>query len=562
MIKKHWAGIVASLVVFLLFLTSLAAFNRVHTTGAFEVPLLNWFAVSGMSVTWGLLFDSLSTLMFTMITGVAFLIHVYSIGYMADDDNRARFFWYLNLFVFFMVILVLSDNFLGMFVGWEGVGLCSYLLIGFWSNNRSYLTAAKKAFVMNRIGDLGFILGLLVMFLTFGSVQFSEVFSLVQQVPANDIALILITFLLFVGVTGKSAQLPLFTWLPDAMAGPTPVSALIHAATMVTAGIYMIARSSALYELAPQVLTIVMWVGVATAVVGAVIALRQSDIKKVLAYSTVSQLGFMVASLGAGATFPALFHMVTHAFFKALLFLGAGSVIHGMGGEQDMYKMGGLKRDMPLTFSVFLVGALALSGCPPFSGFFSKDAILLAVHHASPIAFYTLIGVSILTAIYVARMVFLVFFGSQRSDTHAHESPAVMTVPLVVLAVLAAGAGFYHPELELIMLGGTVILLALIWGLTYPRYAVKAVDDRCDQFLSFDLVYHALIVTPILASGRLIHSFFDRDIIDNTAGGFGELISGLGQSLRSLHSGSIGFYLWMITAYVAVFLIGFSIWPF
>ena len=562
MIKKYWSGIAASLVVFCLFLVSISVFLRVYQTGPFESYLFNWFSVGDFSVSWGLLFDTLSALMFMMVTGVGFLIHIYSIGYMHDDPNRGRFFWYLNLFIFFMLTLVLSNNFLSMFVGWEGVGLCSYLLIGFWSSNKDYLIAAKKAFVMNRIGDLGFILGLLVMILTFGSVQFGIVFSQAGLLPIGHISVVLIAILLFVGATGKSAQLPLFTWLPDAMAGPTPVSALIHAATMVTAGIYMIARSHAIYALAPDVLTVVLWVGVATAVVGAIIALRQSDIKKVLAYSTVSQLGFMVAALGAGGTHAALFHMVTHAFFKALLFLAAGSVIHGMGGEQNMYKMGGLRKLQPITFAVFLVGALALSGCPPFSGFFSKDAILLAIYQVSPWAFGVLIGVSVLTAIYVARLVFLVFFGPLRSDVHVHESPLIMTIPLVFLAVLAATAGIYHPEFEWVMVIITVSALAMIWWVTYSRYAVQVKDDRSDGFMSLDVVYSAVIVRPILVIARGLSTVMDQIVLDTAAKELGQTVVQSGESLRRMQSGSIGFYLWMITASVAVILIGLSIWPF
>ncbi len=562
MVKPYWSGILASIVVFCLFTLSVLAWSHVHVHGAFEVSVLKWFSSGSLSVSWGLLFDSLSTLMLVMITGVGFLIHVYSIGYMHHDADRGRFFWYLNLFVFFMLILVLSNNYLGMFVGWEGVGLCSYLLIGFWSSNRNYLVAAKKAFVMNRIGDLGFILGIIVMILTFGSVQFSTVFSLAHQLPVGELSIVLITFLLFVGATGKSAQLPLFTWLPDAMAGPTPVSALIHAATMVTSGIYMIARSSALYVLAPTVLTIVMWVGVATAVMGALIALRQSDIKKVLAYSTVSQLGYMVSSLGAGGTSEALFHMVTHAFFKALLFLAAGSVIHGMSGEQNMYRMGGLRKLQPITFAVFLIGALALSGCPPFSGFFSKDAILLAVQHVSPVAFYILLGVSILTAFYVSRLVFLVFFGQLRSDADVHESPLVMTIPLVVLAILSAVAGFYHPEINIVILVGTLAVLGVILGVTYSRYAIKATNDHSDGFLSLDVAYRLIVVRPIFAFGKGLSVVSDRMILDNVAGTLAEVVTDCGNALRRLHSGSIGFYLWVMTISVAVILVGLVIWPF
>ena len=336
----------------------------------FSIPLLSWFHTGAMSGSLSFWVDPLSLWMCLMITGVGTLIHIYSIGYMKDDERFNSFFSYLNLFVFFMLILVLADSYICMFAGWEGVGLCSYLLIGFWYENQSYNNAAKKAFIMNRVGDLGFLLAILVLLSHLGSTQFGVVFA---QVPFMSPEIITtVSLFLLIGAIGKSAQLPLYTWLPDAMAGPTPVSALIHAATMVTAGIYMIARSHLLFMLSPTTSTLVIGIGLGTALLGALIALAQRDIKKILAYSTMSQLGFMMATLGFGAYTTALFHMTTHAFFKALLFLAAGNVIHSLHGEQNIFKMGGLKKVLPFTFTVFLVGTLAIIGCPPFSGFFSK----------------------------------------------------------------------------------------------------------------------------------------------------------------------------------------------
>ncbi|MEK7298297.1 MAG: NADH-quinone oxidoreductase subunit L, partial [Candidatus Margulisiibacteriota bacterium] len=377
-VTKRWAGTLACATVGLAFLTILKLFWEVKVHGSFVVNVWEWFRVAGLSFSFSFLIDPLSVWMGLIVTGVGFLIHLYSIGYMQDDPDFNRFFSYLNLFVFFMLFLVFSDSYLGLFIGWEGVGLCSYLLIGFWYDNPAYHAAAKKAFLMNRIGDLGFILGILVMVLTFGTTSYLEIFRLAPLLGMASPILTLITLLFFVGATGKSAQFPLYTWLPDAMAGPTPVSALIHAATMVIAGIYMIARSHVLYTFSPFTMDVVIVVGTVTAIVGGLIALGQTDIKKVLAYSTVSQLGMMVVALGLGAYSVALFHMTTHAFFKALLFLSAGSVIHALGGEQDMTRMGGLRRLLPVTSSVFLVGILAIVGFPPLSGFFSKDAILIA----------------------------------------------------------------------------------------------------------------------------------------------------------------------------------------
>ncbi len=427
------------------------------------VDLFTWISTftgtsSTLNVTVAYQVDQLSILMTLIVTGVGFLIHVYSIGYMHGDKGFWRFFAYLNLFIFAMLNLVLADNFLLMFLGWEGVGLCSYLLIGFWyekkfdvggykSGTSTTGDAAKKAFIVNRIGDFGFILGMLLIFQTFGSLRFDAVFSGAELMSVGNETALWITLLLFLGATGKSAQIPLFVWLPDAMAGPTPVSALIHAATMVTAGVYMVARCSILFALAPTTLQIVAIVGALTAVFAATIGLVQNDIKKILAYSTVSQLGYMFMAMGVAAFSAGIFHLTTHAFFKALLFLGSGAVIHAMHGEQDIQKMGGLKKYLPTTYRTFLVGAIAISGIVPFAGFFSKDEILwkaFSSEHGS-VALW-LVGVigAAMTAFYMFRLVILTFEGERRfaHDVHPHEAPITMTIPLVILAFLSLVGGF------------------------------------------------------------------------------------------------------------------------
>ncbi len=405
------------------------------------------------SVGWGFLLDPLSAVMVLFVTGIGFLIHVYSIGYMAHEDGYYRFFAYLNLFMFSMLTLILGGNYLMMFIGWEGVGLCSYLLIGFYINKQSAGNAAKKAFVANRVGDWGLSIGIMTIFFTLGTLEFTgvreAVFAGVEAGTFNvgDPVFILIGLALFIGATGKSAQIPLYVWLPDAMEGPTPVSALIHAATMVTAGVYMLARSNFIYQLAPEAMMVVAVVGALTALLAATIALVQNDIKKVLAYSTVSQLGYMVMAIGVGAFAVAIFHVMTHAFFKALLFLGSGSVIHAMHHEQDMRKMGALKDKIPVTFWTMAVGTVAIAGIPPLAGFFSKDEILyrtLTNPQGSAVLYAIGLAVAGLTAFYMFRMLFMTFFGESNVDPHVHphESPAVMTVPLVILAIGSVTAGW------------------------------------------------------------------------------------------------------------------------
>ncbi len=460
-LSKGAVGVIASLVILASFAISLVVFLNVRKEG-FNTQVISYFdfiTIGKLHIPFAFQIDQLTSVFLLIITGVGFLIHVYSTSYMHDENNSdfARYFAYLNLFVFSMLILVLGANYVIMFIGWEGVGLCSYLLIGYWFKNINYTNAAKKAFIMNRIGDLGFLLGIFWLINAFGTVSYTELFNaqdgLIAAISVPDTKnLVAISLLLFVGAMGKSAQIPLYTWLPDAMAGPTPVSALIHAATMVTAGIYMIARSNLLYSLAPSTMTVVAITGLATAVFAATIALKQNDIKKVLAYSTVSQLGYMFLGLGVGAYTGAVFHVMTHAFFKALLFLGAGSVIHAMGGEQDIRNMGGLSKKMKITYGTFLIGCIAIAGIPPFSGFFSKDEILAASFSANPAYYIIGLGGALLTAYYMFRLLAMTFSGNFRGthdqEHHLHESPSPITFPLIVLAFLSIVGGFVGiPEL-------------------------------------------------------------------------------------------------------------------
>ncbi len=596
-----FAGILASALVLGSFIVSLLLFFN-FTGEAQVVHLFTWIDSFNLSVPFSFLIDQISLVMLLIVTGVGFLIHLYSIGYMKGDDGFARFFSYLNLFIFFMLILVLGSNYVVLFTGWEGVGLCSYLLIGFWFKNPEYNKAANKAFIMNRIGDLGFLLGIILIFMTFGSLSFDKVFGSAGSIPDNQPVIIAITLLLFIGAMGKSAQIPLYTWLPDAMAGPTPVSALIHAATMVTAGIYMVVRSNILYSIAPATLGFVAFIGGATAIFAASIALKQTDIKKVLAYSTVSQLGFMFAALGAGAYATALFHVTTHAFFKALLFLAAGSVIHAVSGEQDVRKMGGLRKKLPLTFAVFMIGTLAISGIPPLSGFFSKDEILAKVYVQSPLLFIVLALSSVLTAVYMFRLLFLTFFGnfrgSHEQEHHIHESPAVMTLPLVALAILSTLGGFLGipalfsenhllkswlgPALsspsamlqtepshafEWTLIISSLVLLSLIIFLTYRKYVVSASIPSSDTdkmglvtktiFNKYyvDELYQIMFVKPLHLLGSFSHRVFDTKVID----GFIILINRSvlfgSQTLRKIQTGNAGFYVFaMVFGIIAILL--------
>jgi NADH-quinone oxidoreductase subunit L len=545
--------------------------------------------------------------LFDWISVGSLLIHIYSIGYMHHDENVGKFFSFLNLFVFSMLILVLGANFVILFIGWEGVGLCSYLLIGFWNKNTSYNNAAKKAFIINRVGDLGFLLGIFLMYLTFNSVQYAEVFqkaSLGQFGTYGVGVCTAITLLLFVGAMGKSAQLPLYTWLPDAMAGPTPVSALIHAATMVTAGIYLVLRSNVLFTLAPQTLEVVGIIGLATALFAATIGLAQNDIKKVLAYSTVSQLGYMFLALGVMGYTSSFFHVLTHAFFKALLFLGAGSVIHAMSNEQDMRRMGGLRKALPITFLTMLIGCLVISGIPPFAGFFSKDEILSHVYEHSKVMWAIGVFTSFLTAFYMFRLLFLTFFGEFRGTEeqrhHLHESPASMTLPLIVLAVLSAVGGFMgapmfvgkhfladylapiftyskqilpaafttEPEhsTELMLMGISVLVAVIGIVLAYVQYVARAqrpAEDDAQRSAPENLVYHkyyidelynTLIVKPVMALSTGLYKFVENGIIDPIANGVGRVTLAGGRALRYVQTGSVETYLILMVIGIVLIL--------
>jgi NADH-quinone oxidoreductase subunit L len=560
----------------------------------------NWITVADFSAAFAFVLDPLSSIMLLIITGVGFLIHVYSIGYMHDDAGFNRFFSYLNLFVFFMLVLVLASNYLFMFVGWEGVGLCSYLLIGFWNKNHEYNNAANKAFIMNRIGDLGLLLGIFLIVINFGSLEYDSVFSHTESVDTTTVTWI--TTLLFIGAMGKSAQIPLYTWLPDAMAGPTPVSALIHAATMVTAGVYMVARNSILYSLSPFSSDLVLVVGACTALFAASIALRQNDIKKILAYSTVSQLGLMFVALGVGAYSAGIFHMATHAFFKALLFLGAGSVIHAIGGEQDLKRMGGLKKHLPVTYITFLIGVLAISGIPPLAGFFSKDEILAHAfaHSPVPVAWAVTLIASLLTVFYMFRLFYLTFFGEPRISNeaagHIHDAPKSMAVPLMALASLSIVGGFINvPEslwgnewlsdylspvlasplsesqvslshaAEYSLMGVVLLLTAVMIFIAYRRYVVSgSVPVEPEQLTGVkkiiahkyyvDEIYEFLIVKPLFLLSKLFGKVVEEGAIDRAVNFSGQFVVGSSRVLRRLQSGSIGFYIFVMIISIIVLL--------
>ncbi len=528
-----------------------------------------WIQSGVLKIGFDLTVDRLTAVMLLVVTGVGLLIHTYSIGYMDHEDGYGRFFAYLNLFMFFMLLLVLASNLLLMFVGWEGVGLCSYLLIGFYFKEKFAGDAANKAFIVNRIGDFGFSLGLFLLVIHFHTLDFGTIAGAVKSMPVETSlgTLSVITLLLFVGACGKSAQLPLYVWLPDAMAGPTPVSALIHAATMVTAGVYMVARVSFLYDHAPSAMHVVAIVGLATAVFAATIGLAQNDIKKVFAYSTVSQLGYMFLGLGLGAYSAGIFHLMTHAFFKALLFLGAGSVIHGLSGEQDLRHMGGLRKAMPITFVTLGIASLSISGVPGFAGFFSKDAILAAAYSsASPWMFWVGAATAGVTAFYVFRAYFLAFFGKYRGHHHPHESPFVMTFPLMVLALFSIGGGFLSvpnwlsPMFPAVEHGGSllpmtisasfgiagILLAALIYVIT-PSLSdsIKAAAGPVYTLLVnkyyVDELYSATVVKPLtLLSRTVLWRGIDEGLIDTgLVNGLGKVMEALGQVARRWQSGSI-----------------------
>lgn len=603
--RKHLSKPVISLVgcgtILASFILSIWVFMQVKGGNTYDAHYFNFISVGKLVIPFAFKIDQLSSLFLLIITGVGFLIHVYSASYMHEEktEHFGRYFSYLNLFVFSMLLLVMGANFVILFIGWEGVGLCSYLLIGYWFKNTAYNKAASKAFIMNRIGDLAFLIAIFWLIAKLGTVSFSEVFTAANLAKLKTLDITVITILLFVGATGKSAQIPLYTWLPDAMAGPTPVSALIHAATMVTAGIYMIARSNVLYSLAPLTMDIVAYTGLATALLAATIALRQNDIKKVLAYSTVSQLGFMFLALGTGAYVAAVFHVMTHAFFKALLFLGSGSVIHAMSGEQDIRNMGGLSRKLRITFITFLIGCIAIAGIPPFSGFFSKDAILLSAYIKSPLLYGIALFAALLTAFYMFRLLFITFTGSFRGTEeqkhHLHESPASMTIPLIVLAVLSIIGGFVGIP-EAIMHGGdkltaflspviaqhgehtvshsteymlmglstvlVVIMIIAAWFVfrNYQPKETTGLGKVLENKWYVDELYEAAIVKPLKRFGSFLNNVFEKSVVDGLVNGVGKAVNYSSRQLRLLQSGQVGSYvLLMVLSMVVFFVIQFFI---
>ena len=581
--------------------------------------LAHWIRSGTFSADFAFYLDRLSVVMVLVVTGVGFLIHIYSVGYMWEDPGYYRFFSYLNLFMFFMLTLVLANNYLLMFIGWEGVGLASYLLIGFWFTKDSAASAGKKAFIVNRIGDFGFLIGLFLLIQHFGSLNFVEVFNQVQPMASETAGAGLLTaigLLLLVGACGKSAQIPLYVWLPDAMEGPTPVSALIHAATMVTAGVYMVARSHVIFERAPIALTVVAIIGTLTAFFAATIGIAQTDIKKVLAYSTVSQLGYMFMACGVGAFSAGIFHLMTHAFFKGLLFLGAGSVIHAVGGEQDMRKMGGLRSYIPITFFTMLIATLAISGIWPFAGFWSKDEILWKAYQANWIYWFIGLVTAFITSFYMFRLLFMTFWGDyhgihvdEHGHAHAahgdaghghgepHESPMVMLAPLIVLAVLSFIGGFvgYHNLFEHFLApvfgtpegasaaesgGSTELLfqvisvavallgamLAWIFYVSKPYLPENIAETLGGLYRAVfnkyyvDELYAKIFVNPLVkGSTNILWQGIDRSVIDNTVNDAADGARHVSDEVRHMQSGNLRSYAGWIAAGAAI-LIAYMVW--
>ena len=581
------SGIIATLAVLISFIISVTAFIQVYNTKeAIQVDLFEWMALANFKVSFGFLLDQLSLLWLLFVTGIGTLIHWYSTSYMKGDENYAKFFAYLNLFIFFMIMLVTGSNLLITFIGWEGVGLCSYLLIGFWHKNHSYNDAAKKAFIMNRIGDLGFLVGVFILAFLFQSLDYMTIKDALLNGTNHQINTWIgwAALALFIGAIGKSAQIPLYTWLPDAMAGPTPVSALIHAATMVTAGIFLITRLNFVFDLAPHIQNIIAIIGAITALFAATIGLVQTDIKKVLAYSTVSQLGLMFMAIGFAAYEIAVFHVITHAFFKACLFLGSGSVIHAMGGEQDMRKMGGLRKFMPATYATFLLATLAISGFPPFSGFFSKDEILMTAFSHNKVLYILGSLASVMTAFYMFRLLFLTFFksfrGTQEQKNHLHESPLAITAPLWILAILSVVGGVIslpggsswlnnylapiivnnanaHPHTfgttEYILMAVAVVGAFIGLFIAYSKYIQKSETPPADDQMHglhkvlynkyyIDEAYMKIIVKPIYTL-----SLFFRDVVEVALSGvivgLAKIADGLSLQGKKAQNGNVGFYL-------------------
>jgi NADH-quinone oxidoreductase subunit L len=547
-----------------------------YTAGSLDVPVqehyFTWIQSGMFNVGWDFAVDRLSAIMLLVVTGIGSLIHIYSIGYMEHEEGYWRFFAYLNLFMAFMLTLVLAANYLILFIGWEGVGLCSYLLVGFYFKRQSATNAGNKAFIVNRIGDFGFSLAMFLIVVQFGTLDFHTVMAAAPGKPEASISTICL--LLLLGACGKSAQFPLYVWLPDAMEGPTPVSALIHAATMVTAGVYVVARSAALYSHAPFAMEVVAYIGLFTAIFAASIGLLQNDIKKVFAYSTVSQLGYMFLGLGVGAYSAGIWHLVTHAFFKALLFLGAGSVIHACHNEQDIRKMGGLRKQIPLTFATLICAGVAIAGIPPFSGYYSKDAILVAAYQHAPWMFYVGVITAGMTAFYVFRAIFLTFFGEYRGTAHPHESPVSMTGPLVILALLSLGGGFYFnvphylegmfqtaEEGNVMFLQIISVVTALV-GIAIAAYFYLGKSNIADSLArtfkyTYEIVYNkyfvdemyeAGVVRPVLGISRVVlWRGVDQGLVDGLVNGIGRQTRNMGGLLRRMESGRIrGYAAWVV----------------
>lgn len=618
------SGVIASITVLISAILSTVLFTRLLSLPESERQIIEtlfvWIPSGAFTVSFEFLFDTLSCVMALVVTWIGFLIHLYSVGYMHGDKAYSRYFTYLNLFIFFMLTLILGNNFLMMFVGWEGVGLASYLLIGFWFSDTEKAYAGRKAFIVNRIGDFGFILGIFFIFFIFGSVNYQEVFSLALDPTfmrgVSGVAITGIALLLFVGAVGKSAQFPLYVWLPDAMAGPTPVSALIHAATMVTAGAYMMARCNVFYSQSPTAQMIVVTIAAFTAILAASIAVTQNDIKKVLAYSTVSQLGYMFMAIGVGAYTAGLFHLVTHAFFKALLFLGSGSVIHALHGEQDIQKMGGLRKFIPITAITFLVGTLAIAGVPFLSGFFSKDEILAALYDRGYTLHWIVAVITvILTAFYMIRLYILTFEGRPRMTEvvkkHIHESPLTMTLPLIILAVLSIFGGYigvpdfmgkavgiahsnlfehflspviylegskYYADLlfDHWTLAGISIVAALI-GIATALYiylynpssadkiakseAVKPLYESSYNKWYVDELYDYIIVRPFTYIAEEA-ARFDQKYIDGAVNGVASVVREVAVSLQAAQSGALRSYATLMAIGAAVILIFVVLWQF
>jgi NADH-quinone oxidoreductase subunit L len=574
-------SVAASFIYVLAVLSNLYPLNTAYSQHYFT-----WIQSGFLNVGFDLVIDRLSAVMLLIVTGVGLLIHIYSIGYMEHEGGYYRFFSYLNLFTFFMLILVLASNLLLLFVGWEGVGLCSYLLVSFYFHETWATNSGNKAFIVNRIGDFGFSLGIFLAVVMFRTLDFGKMAAAVSALPieAGFGTLAVLTLLLFAGATGKSAQIPLYIWLPDAMAAPTPVSALIHAATMVTAGVYMVARLSFLYDHAPAAMGIVAIVGLFTAVLGATIGITQNDIKKVFAYSTISQLGYMFLGVGVGAYSAGIFHLMTHAFFKALLFLGAGSIIHGLGGEQDLRHMGGLRKAMPITFVTLGIASLAISGIPGFSGFFSKDAILAAAYAHAHWMFWVGAITAGITAFYVFRAYFLAFFGDYRGHHHPHESPLTMTLPLMLLAALSFGGGYFNvpawlaamfpiaehanttPMVVSATFGIIGILIAAFLYVFRPGMAESLKNAAGGLYklvynkYYVDEAYQAAVVKPLESIARVVlWKGVDEGLVDSgIVNGVGRAIRGWGSLLRHFQSGSIRNYAtWVLAGcLLVIFAIG------